>query len=93
MSSWKVGDRVRVDITKPSIWHRGAFANLNGKVGTVEEVKSTYGQIDNYILVRFDIPVEPWHENALPHTAFHFDFDELLLLPPEEEGKKEDEAK
>jgi hypothetical protein len=82
MSSWKVGDRVRVDITSPSSWTREAYAAMNGKTGVVKEVKSTYGQTANYILVRFDTPIESWHANALPHTAFHFDFDELV---PEEE--------
>lgn len=85
MSAWKVGDRVVVAITDPSIWHRGAYAALNGKTGVVEEVKSTYGQTANYILVRFDAPVEPWHTNADPHGSFHFDFDELL---PEKEEKE-----
>jgi hypothetical protein len=76
--NWKVGDRVRVAITSPSSWGRGAYAALNGKTGVIKEVKSTYGQVANYILVCFDAPVEPWHENALPHTAFHFDADELV---------------
>jgi hypothetical protein len=78
MSSWKVGDRVRVDITKPSSWTREAYAALNGKTGVVEEVKNTYGQVANYILVCFDAPVDPWHSNARPHAAFHFDADELV---------------
>lgn len=84
--AFNVGDRVRVLITRPDQWATGAVVKLDGATGTVESVKSSidaFGRCRNPetpYLVRFDTPVSPWHSNALPHAAFHFDAHDLEAL-------------
>lgn len=74
MSAWKVGDRVRVAIRHPKEYAHGAFKALNGKVGAVEEIKTTR---ENRCLVRFDTPAERWWAYQIPASSYWFLFSEL----------------
>jgi hypothetical protein len=75
---WNHGDRVRVAIPRPNEYARGAAEALDGKMGTIDEVR---GDGARY-LVAFDEPAVPWHANALPIRAFWFEGDELAEVTP-----------
>ena len=68
-----IGDRVRVNITKPETYARGAVECLNGKTGTIEEIK----RMGALILVRFDEPIKAWWNGQSPVSSFHFHPNEL----------------
>lgn len=73
--SLTVGARVLVKIKNRSEYAYGCAQSLDGKTGTIDEVKS-----DSRVLVMFDIPAKPWSANQLPCKAFWFDRRELVLL-------------
>lgn len=70
-----IGDRVRVRIIETGEWVRGAAESMNGKTGTVKEVRAS-GQV----LVTFDTPAEPWWAHQSPVLGFHFEENELEKL-------------
>lgn len=80
MSEWKVGDRVQVVIVDARYWNAGAVTSMNGKVGTVREVKPNY-TTGPAVLVEFDEPAESWHSHATPTTSFHFGVREVRRAP------------
>ncbi len=84
---FNVGDRVRVNITKPDAWATGAAQALNGTIGTVESVKPAVdprgwrsGPPETPYLVRFDAPGKTWWTNQSAPLAFHFDAHDLEVL-------------
>lgn len=70
-----LGKRVRVRL-RSSAWSRNTADALDGKTGQVTEVR-----LSGSCLVRFDEPVKPWWPAQPPVLCWHFDADELFLLP------------
>lgn len=74
--SYKIGDRVRVQIARPETWHRGAVESLNGALGTVEELSTNCWGLT--VLVRFDEPQAPWHAHQRLQEAHWFGPEDLF---------------
>ena len=79
-----IGDRVRVNITKPETYARGAVECLNGKTGTIEEIQENG---HSQFCVRFDEPTATWWNGQLPVAAFHFRESELVVIDTKGEIK------
>lgn len=68
-----IGDKVKVNITNPRSYARGAAECLNGKMGVVESINSRMS-----ICVRFDSPAKNWWAAQSVCLAFHFSENELV---------------
>ena len=73
----EMGQRVKIGINKPEIWVKAAVGCLNGKTGTVEQIKDYSRFSENNILVRFDTPAPIWWTNQTPWTAGWFNEKDL----------------
>ena len=83
-----IGDRVRVNITKPETYARGAVECLNGKTGTIEGALEEDESFTPWkFCVRFDEPTATWWNGQLPVAAFHFHESELVVIDTKGEIK------
>lgn len=73
--------RVRISETRAAQWAMGAVDKLNGAIGTVIAVKPDYACTGKPgYLVEFERPIPSWHSHGMPHTASHFEAEELEVL-------------
>lgn len=72
----QVGDKVRVCIQHPDHYATGSAECLDGKTGTVSQVRIV-GNLPNHALVEFDTPAATWWSAQSPCKAFWFDLGEL----------------
>ena len=67
--------RVKVNITHPEYYSKGAARSLNGKTGVIIENRNDLSEPK--ILVKFDTPFTPWWSGQLPGNMFWFAYSDL----------------